>query len=106
MNSSLLNIMDLNVTLSGKKILNGMSFDVNKGEVLGILGPNGAGKSTTFNVITGLLDADSGSVRLEDNKKPRSKGFKKSIGVVPQDISLYADMTVEENLNFSEKCMD
>ncbi|WP_160680571.1 ABC transporter ATP-binding protein [Clostridium sp. C8-1-8] len=103
MSESLIQVENVNKTFGEKKILDNLTFHVNKGEVLGILGPNGAGKSTTFNVITGLLKADSGTVKFEDNVVLGSKAYKTRLGVVPQDISLYEDMTVEENLRLIGK---
>lgn len=101
--SKLLVVQDIVKSFSGKNVLDCLSFEVNNGEVLGVLGPNGAGKSTTFNIITGLIEADSGSVEFENNTNPSSKRYKRSLGVVPQDISLYSNMTVEENLRFIGK---
>lgn len=101
--SNLLVVQDIVKSFSGKNVLDCLSFEVNNGEVLGVLGPNGAGKSTTFNIITGLIQADSGSVEFKNNTNPSSKRYKRSLGVVPQDISLYSNMTVEENLRFIGK---
>ncbi len=86
----------------GKKVaVNGISFTVNKGEVLGFLGPNGAGKSTTMNIITGYLSSSSGSVVINGHdilEEPELA--KKSIGYLPELPPLYLDMTVIEYLNF------
>lgn len=101
--SNVLIVQDIVKNFSGKNVLDRLSFQVNKGEVLGILGPNGAGKSTTFNIITGLVCADSGYVTFLNATNPNSKKYKMSMGVVPQDISLYSNMTVEENLRFIGK---
>lgn len=98
--SNLLIVQDIVKQFSEKKVLDGLTFEINSGEVLGVLGPNGAGKSTTFNIMTGLIQADSGSVKFKNDTNPSSKKYKKSLGVVPQDISLYSNMTVEENLKF------
>ncbi|HOO61552.1 MAG TPA: ATP-binding cassette domain-containing protein [Bacillota bacterium] len=84
-----------------KKAVNGISFTVNQGEVLGFLGPNGAGKSTTMNIITGYLSATSGSVKINGHdilEEPELA--KKSIGYLPELPPLYLDMTVLEYLNF------
>ena len=78
-----------------------LSFDVEPGEAFGLLGPNGAGKSTTMMMICGLLAADSGEVRLEghrlDRMRPESR---QRMGVVPQDLAIYPDLTARENLMF------
>src|SRR5574344_2905115 len=84
-----------------KKAVNGISFTVNQGEVLGFLGPNGAGKSTTMNIITGYLSATSGSVKINGHdilEEPELA--KKSIGYLPELPPLYLDMTVLEYLDF------
>ncbi len=78
-----------------------LSFDVEPGEAFGLLGPNGAGKSTTMMMICGLMAADSGEVRLEghrlDRMRPESR---QRMGVVPQDLAIYPDLTARENLMF------
>ncbi len=104
MSTQLLNVEGLTKTFGGKNVLDNLSFHVNKGEILGILGPNGAGKSTAFNIIAGLLEADSGKVFFSDNDINKDKKiYKSSIGVVPQEISLYEGMTILENLRFLGK---
>lgn len=65
-----------------------------------MLGPNGAGKSTTFNMITGLLHPDSGSIFLGEKNINSVSDYKYRIGVVPQDICLYENFTILENLRF------
>lgn len=84
-----------------KKAVNGISFTVQKGEVLGFLGPNGAGKSTTMNIITGYLSSTSGTVKVNGHdilEEPEEA--KKCIGYLPELPPLYLDMTVLEYLNF------
>ena len=81
------------------KAVNGISFTVNKGEVLGFLGPNGAGKSTTMNIITGYLSSTSGTVKVNGHdilEEPEEA--KKCIGYLPEQPPLYFDMTVLEYL--------
>jgi len=83
------------------KAVNGISFTVNDGEVLGFLGPNGAGKSTTMNIITGYLSSTSGTVKVNEHdilEEPEEA--KKCIGYLPEMPPLYFDMTVLEYLNF------
>lgn len=83
------------------KAVNGISFTVEDGEILGFLGPNGAGKSTTMNMITGYISSTSGSVTidsydiLEDPKEAKSR-----IGYLPEIPPLYLDMTVRKYLDF------
>ncbi len=67
--------------------MNKLTFSIDHGGIYGLLGPNGAGKSTTINIICNLLDADSGTVTI--NEKKVSEKTKYLVGIVPQEISLY-----------------
>ena len=81
--------------------VDGVSFDVRDGEIFGLLGPNGAGKTTTINMICGVLQPDGGRVLVDDrNIWLEPKKVKQSLGVVPQEISVYEDLTARDNLNF------
>lgn len=86
----------------GKKYaLNGISFSVGKGEIVGFLGPNGAGKSTAMNILTGYLSSNSGTVKVGGCDILDEPGkVKKLIGYLPEIPPLYMDMTVGEYLNF------
>ena len=81
--------------------VSGVSFRVNAGETIGLLGPNGAGKTTTVSVIAGLLSPDSGEV-LIDGKQVTSDTdpVKLKIGLVPQDMALYDQLSARDNLTF------
>jgi len=82
----------------------GLSFKVQKGEVLGFLGPNGAGKTTTMRILTGFLPATSGSVKIagyDINTDPMK--VKSLIGYLPETPPLYLDMTVRSYLQFVGK---
>ncbi|WP_294373948.1 ABC transporter ATP-binding protein [uncultured Clostridium sp.] len=78
--------------------VNGINFSIEKGDIYGVLGPNGAGKSTTMNLITGLLNCDGGSIKFENNSS--IKEWSPNIGLVPQDLAIYNDLTAEENIEF------
>ena len=81
--------------------VNDISFNVEKGEIVGFLGPNGAGKSTTMNILTGYLSATSGTVKIAGYyilENPMEA--KKHIGFLPEHPPLYLDMTVKEYLDF------
>ena len=92
-----------NLKKSFKKtlIIKGVSLEVNTAEVVGLLGPNGAGKTTTFYLICGLLTPDEGKVTLENKditKKPLHKKARLGIGYLPQESSIFRDLSVEDNL--------
>lgn len=82
--------------------MDGISFTVKKGEVLGFLGPNGAGKSTTMRMVTGFLPPTSGTVRIDGNDiEDNEIEAKSKIGYLPESAPLYSDMTVEAFLRFA-----
>lgn len=88
-------------TIKGTEIVRGMTLEVNSGEVVGLLGPNGAGKTTTFYMICGLVEATDGKVFLDGediSQMPLHRRAIKGIGYLPQEASIFKDMTVEENL--------
>ena len=77
-----------------------VTFEVQPGETFGLLGPNGAGKTTTINMIVGALCPDSGQVRVNGQDDPTRPEVRRSIGVAPQSLALYSELTGEENLVF------
>jgi ABC-2 type transport system ATP-binding protein len=81
--------------------VDGVSFDVREGEIFGFLGPNGAGKTTTIKMLTGLLSPSSGGGRVAGLDVGRdAEAIKQRIGYMSQLFSLYADLTVAENIAF------
>ncbi len=81
--------------------VDGISFEVKKGEVFGLLGPNGAGKSTTISIISTLIPPTSGEIIFEgESIFENSKNIRQNLGIVPQDIALYPTLTGYENLKF------
>ncbi len=79
-----------------------ISFEIEKGEVVGFLGPNGAGKSTTMNIITGYLSSSSGTVSIDGvDVLENPLAAKKMVGYLPEQPPLYLELTVEEYLNFT-----
>ncbi|MEZ6042258.1 MAG: ABC transporter ATP-binding protein [Planctomycetaceae bacterium] len=98
---SLLEVHQLHKTYGDRRVVDGLSFSVNAGEAFGLLGPNGAGKSTTMMMIAGVLDADSGTVTLNNRQMLRNDlESRRPLGVVPQDLAIYSDLTARENLSF------
>jgi len=83
------------------KAVDDVSFEVEKGDILGFLGPNGAGKSTTMKMITGFLTPDAGTVKISDNDIiTDSINARKKIGYLPENVPLYEEMQVESFLRF------
>ena len=100
----ILKAQNLNKQIKKTKIVNDISLNVSSGEVVGLLGPNGAGKTTTFYMICGLLVPSSGSVFLNDmdiTTLPLHKRSNLGIGYLPQESSIFKDLSVEENLAFA-----
>jgi len=102
-NKALVALNKISLAFGKRRILEDVSFNINEGEILGMLGPNGVGKSTIFNIITGQIKPDSGSI-LFDNVNAtnypiylRTRKFK--IGYVPQHGGYFHDLTLIENLN-------
>lgn len=95
-----------------RAVVNDVSIEVKKGEVVGLLGPNGAGKTTTFYMVVGLVRPDSGNIYLGDDDITRAPIYlrsKKGIGYLPQEASVFRKLTVYENIyaaleiNFKDK---
>jgi len=94
-------VEDLVKRYNGFMAVDGVSFDIKRGEIFGLLGPNGAGKSTIISILCCLLKATSGRVVIDGFDIGRNvSDIKKIIGVVPQEISLYHTLTARENLRF------
>ncbi|MDC1188856.1 LPS export ABC transporter ATP-binding protein [Flavobacteriales bacterium] len=88
-------------TYKGRRVVNGVSIEVNQGEIVGLLGPNGAGKTTSFYQIVGFIQPDEGSVYLDDmdiTNIPMYKRAQLGIGYLPQEVSVFRKLTVEDNL--------
>ncbi len=77
-----------------------VSFAVEKGETFGLLGPNGAGKTTTIQLLCGLLKPDGGTVALDGKTDPSLVEVRSSLGVVPQALAIYEELSALENLRF------
>lgn len=96
-----LEVLDLKKSFKKRTVVNGVSLNVSKGEIVGLLGPNGAGKSTSFYMIVGLLKPENGKILLngEDiTKMPMHKRCKAGIGYLPQEASVFRKMTVYDNI--------
>ena len=96
-----LKAVNLQKRIKDLEIVKGMSLEVSSGEVVGLLGPNGAGKTTTFYMICGLVEASGGEVFFDGDNisdMPLHERAIKGIGYLPQEASIFKDLTVEDNL--------
>ncbi|RDH89186.1 MAG: LPS export ABC transporter ATP-binding protein [endosymbiont of Seepiophila jonesi] len=85
----------------GRKVVDRISLEVDKGEVVGLLGPNGAGKTTSFYMIVGLIPADSGSVMVDEREVtdlPMHSRARLGIGYLAQEPSIFRRLSVENNI--------
>ena len=92
---------DLIKTYSNRNVVEGVSIQVNRGEVVGLLGPNGAGKTTTFYMITGMIQPNSGRIFLDDTEithEPMYKRARNGVGYLAQEASVFTKLSVEDNL--------
>lgn len=92
---------DLTKTYRNRRVVNGVSLVVRRGEAVGLLGPNGAGKTTCFYMITGLIAADAGTITLDGQDitaLPMYRRARLGIGYLPQEASIFRGMTVENNI--------
>ncbi|HLP41109.1 MAG TPA: LPS export ABC transporter ATP-binding protein, partial [Fibrobacteria bacterium] len=86
---------------NGRRVVDGVSFHVRQGEVVGLLGPNGAGKTTSFYMIVGMIRANSGNIWVGDRKvssMPMYKRARLGLGYLAQESSVFRKLTVEENI--------
>lgn len=98
---NLLEVKKLSKTYkNGRKALDNLNFHVTKGEILGFLGPNGAGKSTTINILSTLLQSDEGEIIFFNDENLSIKDVKKQLGIVPQELAIYEDITAAQNVKF------
>lgn len=96
----MLRLVDVKKRFGQIQAVDGVTLDIARGEVFGLLGPNGAGKTTALSMVMGLLAPDSGSIEIEGKGSTRDPAVRRMIGVAPQALALYDDLTAEENLAF------
>jgi len=98
---AILQVKDLKKYYKESKAVDGLSFNLYKGEILGFLGPNGAGKSTTINILSTILKHDEGEIKffgtdIKDNKK----WIKSNLGIVPQELAIFEEISAYKNVEF------
>ena len=92
---------EISKSYRGRRVVNDVSFHVERGEVVGLLGPNGAGKTTSFYIVVGLITPDSGKVLLNGKDltgMPMFQRARHGISYLPQEASVFRKLSVEENL--------
>ncbi len=95
-------VRNITKSFGNQKALNNISFEINKGEIVGFLGPNGAGKSTLMKILTTSIQADGGEAIVNGhNVLSDKKNVQKSVGYLPEHNPLYLDMYVKEYLTFN-----
>ena len=100
-NDRAIQVQDLHKNFEDVYAVQGVSFDVQAGEIFSLLGPNGAGKSTIISMLACLLEPTKGDALVMGHSISREPmAVKEAIGVIPQDIALYEDLYARENLNF------
>ena len=94
-------VSSLTKEYKGKKAIDNLTFDVYKGEILGLLGPNGSGKSTTINSILALLKYQKGSIKIFGKEmRPDAYDIKQKIGVIFQEVAVLDELNVYDNINY------
>lgn len=98
---AVIKINDLRKSYGSVLAVDGVSYDVNRGEMFGLVGPDGAGKTTTIRMLVGLLRSEGGEAEiLGYNLKNQTSLIKDEIGYLSQRFSLYGDLTIDENIEF------
>jgi lipopolysaccharide export system ATP-binding protein len=101
MSVSTLRATNLRKSFRGRCVVEGLSLEVQSGEIVGLLGPNGAGKTTAFYMIVGLVSADTGTVELDGRdltSLPMHRRAQLGVGYLPQEASVFRRLTVAENI--------
>ena len=97
----ILKAQDISKSYRGRKVVNGISVEVNHGEIVGLLGPNGAGKTTSFYMIVGIIKPEEGNIYLDQeviSDFPMYQRAQKGIGYLAQEESVFRKLSVEDNI--------
>lgn len=98
---SMLTIKDISKSFKKRKVVDGVSFSVESGQVIGLLGPNGAGKTTSFYMVVGLVQSDSGTINIDEvniSHEPMYKRARVGLSYLAQEPSIFRKLTVAENI--------
>ena len=99
-------VRGLSKNFGARAAVDGVSFTIAAGEIYGLLGPNGAGKTTSISMIAGILERDAGEITIDGIDIDAGPPARALIGIVPQAITLYLDLTARENLDFWGRMYD
>src|SRR5262245_2335790 len=99
----MIEVRDLRKSYGTLVAIDGVSFTVQRGETFGLLGPNGAGKTTALLMMAGALRSDAGSVSLDGSPDPTLPAVRRKLGLAPQALAIYSELTGAENLSFFGK---
>jgi lipopolysaccharide export system ATP-binding protein len=97
----ILKAKDISKSYRGRKVVNGISVEVNQGEIVGLLGPNGAGKTTSFYMIVGIIKPEEGNIYLDQeviSDFPMYQRAQKGIGYLAQEESVFRKLSIEDNI--------
>lgn len=101
MMKKIIEVKNLSKSYKNLKAIDDLSFDVYEGEILGLLGPNGSGKSTTINSVLNLLSFEKGTIKIFGKEmKPDAYDIKRNIGVIFQEVAVFEELTVYENIDY------
>ncbi|KYG67384.1 ABC transporter ATP-binding protein [Bdellovibrio bacteriovorus] len=98
---SMLTIKEISKTFKKRKVVDGASFSVESGQVVGLLGPNGAGKTTSFYMVVGLVQPDSGTINIDEtniSQEPMYRRAREGLSYLAQEPSIFRKLTVSENI--------
>jgi linearmycin/streptolysin S transport system ATP-binding protein len=104
--SLILSVRGLRKHFGERVAVDGVGFAIKRGEIYGLLGPNGAGKTTSISMIAGILARDAGEVEIDGIAIDAGPPARAQVGIVPQAITLYLDLTARENLHFWGRMYD
>jgi len=103
---AMIEVVDLQKSYGSLKAVDGVSFRIERGEAFALLGPNGAGKSTTILMLAGVLKPDGGSIRIGGDSDPTKSDVRRKLGLAPQNLAVYENLTAAENLAFFGRLYD
>lgn len=96
----MIRVRELRKSYGSLQAVDGISFEIAPHETFALLGPNGAGKTTTIHMLVGLIAPDSGEISIDNSGPPSNPVVRQRIGIAPQALAVYGDLSADENLRF------